>query len=305
MAKIKIGLIGCGRWGKNILRDLLSLDVDVYVADHHEVNLEHASVSGAKLVFSDWSDMPSDVDGYVVAVPTIKHHDVLKQLSKTNMPVFVEKPMVPNLSQAEDIQRLMGDRLFVMHKWRYHPGIQKLAELRTSEKYGKLLNFSTSRLQWRQPHSDVDAFWILTPHDISIILHVLGNIPPVKSVQAEHIAGNIHDLKAFLVGDVSVSIHISDTYPSTVRTNVAKFENAVVSLNDPLSDHLSVLFLDQNGNPTNKTEKIDISTEYPLFREIKAFIGHLENGTPLKSSVADEILMMKTLDRLRQEAFKA
>ncbi|UTW56983.1 Gfo/Idh/MocA family oxidoreductase [Kordiimonas sp. SCSIO 12603] len=299
---VRIGLIGCGRWGKNILRDLLLLGCDVHVAEHREKNRALALDAGASSVCYDQSELPNEMDGYVIAVPTARHYETLLTLENSVAPIFIEKPMVPSLEQAEDIAQRMGDRVFVMHKWRYHPGIEKIAELRASNKYGKLEHLRTRRLQWMQPHKDVDAFWILAPHDVSIIMHILGDLPKIKAVQAMVTDNDIHALTAFLGNYPSVEMSVSDIHPKTERLVSAKFERAVVSMTDPCDDFLHIRYLDADGTPGEEVSKIQISKEFPLIREIRSFVDYISGGPKPFSCVADEIKMMQVLHSLRTEA---
>ncbi|MCK0069516.1 Gfo/Idh/MocA family protein [Kordiimonas laminariae] len=301
---VKIGLIGCGRWGKNILRDLLLLGCDVHVAEHREENRALALEAGASSVCYDQSELPNEMDGYVIAVPTARHYETLLTLENGVAPIFIEKPMVPSLEQAEDIAQRMGDRVFVMHKWRYHPGIEKIAELRATGKYGALKNLLTRRLQWKHPHKDVDAFWILTPHDVSIAMHILGHLPEVKAVQTVTHGNDVHAMTAFLGTSPSVEISISDVYPKMERLISARFEKAVVSLNDSHDAFLEVRHIDKNGKPLDQLSTIEISDEFPLIRELRTFVEYIKGGAKPFSSVADEIMVMQTLQALRLAAFE-
>ncbi|WP_417462077.1 Gfo/Idh/MocA family protein [Kordiimonas sp.] len=300
--KTKIGLIGCGRWGRNILRDLLVCGCDVYVAEHGESGRIYALDIGAKAAFAEYTEFPDALDGYVVAVQTDRHFDMLKRLAPTGKPIFIEKPMVPDRVHALEIQALMGERVFVMHKWRYHPGIQMLRTLNQEGTYGKLHRLTTNRVQWKQPHDDVDAFWILMPHDVSIAYHIIDDLPDVKAVQAQIRGNDIHELTAFLGPEPSVTLSISDIFPETQRHVIAYFDQAVVSLPDPLSDQLEVRAL-KEGKPSDEITSIPISTEFPLLREIKAFIAHVETGAAVGSLVEDEMTMMQCLTEMRRLAF--
>ncbi len=303
-AQVTVGLIGCGRWGRNILRDLLSIDCSVWVAEHREANRDKALEMGAENVVADWHDLPENLDGYIVAVQTDRHFEVLSALAETGKPVFVEKPITPDLDQAYSLRDLMGDRVFVMHKWRYHPGVQALAKLRQEATYGALKRLWCSRLQWQQPHDDVDAFWILMPHDLSITFHVTGVLPAVMAVQADIKGEDIHALTAFLGPEPQVQLEISDIYPETRRKLVAHFEKAVVSIPNPLADHLQIQHLDENGMPGAAIETLPISTEFPLLREIKGFVEFLKGGRRPLSPIEDEILLMEHLNELRRMAFE-
>lgn len=295
----KVGLIGCGRWGKNILRDLIAQECSVTVFERSADGREYAKNMGIHSIYADLSETDEVLDGYVVAVQTENHYQVLKKLADYCRPVFVEKPMVSDLTQAYELAEFMGDRLFVMHKWRYHPGVKALAELRRSGRYGKLQRLMTRRVQWGHPHRDVDALWILMPHDASIVLHILGYLPPVRAVQATTVENSINSVVAFLGDEPSVTIDISAINPGTSRLINVFFERAVVSLMDPLANHLEVRYLDEQGNATENVDTIPIATDWPLLLEIKAFIHFLKGGERPDSSIEDELRILSTLSDIR------
>ena len=126
----KIGLIGCGNWGKYILRDLVSLDCQVSVVARSEKALQNAAQYGAKAVFDSVENLPIQ-EGYVICTPAITHFDIIQRLTAKapKTPIFVEKPLCINVLEAQQLSQQLPDTLFVMDKWRYHRGILALKEL--------------------------------------------------------------------------------------------------------------------------------------------------------------------------------
>ena len=99
---MRIGLIGCGRWGRNILRDLKVLDVSVTVIDPDPAARMHASANGADAVFDDVRQA-RDVDGWIVATPSTSHAQVIGDLLPTGIPIFCEKPLTCDPLSARQI----------------------------------------------------------------------------------------------------------------------------------------------------------------------------------------------------------
>lgn len=121
MSTIRICQFGCGSWGKNILRDLLSLNCRVDVVDPASQARQYALEHGAEHAFKELNPSGS-YDGYVVATTASTHFKVLSLVASSNTPVFCEKPLVTSLEHARQLRDMYEDNLFVMHKWRYHPG---------------------------------------------------------------------------------------------------------------------------------------------------------------------------------------
>src|SRR4051794_10816224 len=131
MKKLSVGLIGCGRWGRHILRDLLSLGCEVYVAETSAEGRAGARVGGATEIIGSARELPR-VAGIVVATETIRHAAVIESLLDRQVPIFSEKPLSADCESAERLSRLAPGRLYVMDKWRYHPGVEQLREIARS-----------------------------------------------------------------------------------------------------------------------------------------------------------------------------
>src|SRR5690606_29193615 len=159
---------------------LRSLGVAVHVADVATEARERALAAGAASVCERAEALPV-VDGYVVAAPTVLHADIAELLLARGRPVFVEKPLSQDVVRARELVALAPERLFVMEKWRYHPGIEALAQQARSGALGEILAVRTYRLGWDVPHRDVDAVWILLPHDLSIAYEILGHLPQAQA----------------------------------------------------------------------------------------------------------------------------
>src|SRR5205814_1063916 len=126
--KLHIGLIGCGRWGRHILRDLLILGCDVTVVSGSEAGRQDARDGGATEIVASVEYLPP-VSGLVVATPTSTHAEVIESLLELNVPIFTEKPMTADRESAFRLARQAPNRLFVMDKWRYHAGIEMLRDI--------------------------------------------------------------------------------------------------------------------------------------------------------------------------------
>src|SRR5262249_46632918 len=172
-----VGLVGCGSWGRFILRDLLTLGCRVTVVARTEASRERAD--GAAEIVGSIDELP-EVEGIVVATPTSNHAEVVEESLARGVPVFVEKPLTNDVAKAERLAGAADGRLFVMDKWRYHPGVELLARLAQDGSLGEVVGLHTTRIGWGNAHDDVDATWVLAPHDLSIGLEILGHVPEAR-----------------------------------------------------------------------------------------------------------------------------
>jgi predicted dehydrogenase len=293
-----VGLIGCGRWGRHVLRDLRSLGCEVTVVARSEESRSAATEGGADGIVPRGSSLP-DVDGIVVVTPTTTHAEVLDDVLDRGVPMFVEKPLTDDPEAARRLVAAAPDRLFVMHKWRYHPGIELMAELARGGELGRVVGLRTTRLGWGNPHGDVDGVWMLAPHDVSIVLEVLGSIPEPVSAVGEWVDGLMTGLVGTLGSDPWATIEVSMAHPVRRREVRLICEHGVAVLPDAYSDSVLVARGQLQRDVTLEEERRTVSTELPLVRELRAFVEHLRGGPPPRSNAAEALAEVETIAALR------
>lgn len=292
---MRIGLAGCGRWGRLILRDLISLGAEVAVADILETRRADALMVGAVSTHDGIEALPA-VDAYVVAVPTVLHSHALEVLIPRGCPIFVEKPMTCNADDAARIVTVAPDRVFCMDKWRYHGGVLKLAELAKSGALGEVLSVRSWRLGWGNPHDDVDATWILAPHDLSIAYEILGFLPEVRAafgLSSDPIGTSLTGLLQDNEGGPSAVMEISASHPVNRRSVVVIGTEGAAQFGDSFDSVVRV------NRPGKEPEEMPVSTEMPLLAELGAFLDHVKGGPPPKSSAAEAALFVRRIAEMR------
>jgi predicted dehydrogenase len=299
---VAVGLVGVGAWGRLILRDLVSLGCRVTVVARREASRQRALEGRAVAAVPRIDHLPADLRGIVVATPTSTHAEVTEALLSRNVPLFVEKPLTNDAAAARRLAELAGDRLFVMHKWRYHPGIQLIGEIARSGELGPVVGLRTIRVGWGNPHPDVDAVWILAPHDLSIALEVLGAIPEPRSAVAETVNGSVTGLVGLLGDDPWFALDASTAHPVRRREIRLVCHDGVATLPDPYADHVLVTRGEILGDITRVDDARPISTEFPLLRELRAFVEHLEGGKPPRSSAKEGAAEVAAVVKLRELA---
>ena len=300
----KIGLVGCGEWGQYILRDLIYLGCKVTVVATSKLSLKRARLYQASKIVHNLNQLPRQ-DGLIVAVPTLKHKEVLVKLIKKMplVPIFCEKPLTCDSKSAFRLANLAKNRLFVMDKWRYHQGIIKMAEIAKSKRYGQLKAIKTYRLGWGNRHKDVDTIWILLPHELAIIKEIMGYLPTPKSAIAEKIGNLAVGLNVFFNSKFAITVEISSRSPSYKREVQLHFEKALVTLDDPLSNELKVYDTRNiNAAKINKPKKISFNNKMPLLEEIKAFLNYLDGQSTPKTSAFEGAQSVKMIEEIRKLA---
>lgn len=289
---MRIGLVGCGRWGRHILRDLRAGGAEVHVAARGAESRARAAEGGAASIVDDAADLPL-MDGYVVASPTITHADVLDGLIATGKPLFVEKPMTNDPARARRLVEQAGERLFVMDKWRYHPVVEAMRDEIASGNIGEVLAIHSVRQSWSQPHTDVSALWILAPHDLAITLHITGRLPPLVAAFAAAPGRPDLGVTAMLggAGFPNIMLDIGVASPEYRRRCHVIGSRASMDLRDGYEERLFI----RDGAPGDPaaTERIRMtSAAMPLRAELDRFLAFVGGTGPAPMSSAAEGLLI-------------
>jgi predicted dehydrogenase len=286
---------------------LLSLGCDVTVVSASEKGRQNARDGGAARIVEFVGHLPR-VSGLVVATPASTHAQVIESLLGLNVPIFTEKPMTADRESALRLARKAPERLFVMDKWRYHAGIEMLRDIARTEELGPVQGLRTTRAQWGNPHADVDISWILTPHDLSIALEVLGKIPKPRHAIAEKADGQLTGLLGIFggadgVGDPWLIVEVSSRHPQHRREVRLHCRDGVAILDDGYSPGIAVTRSENSRTgQTPESELRPISQELPLLRELRTFVEHLQGGPPPRSSAAEGALVVSAIVDLRSLA---
>jgi predicted dehydrogenase len=298
---LRIGLVGCGRWGRLILRDLRKLGAEVDVSCLTEETAAFARAAGARRAITAPLD-PAAVDAFVVATPAATHAAVLDSLVATGKPIFVEKPMTTDAASARSLAERAAGRLFVMDKWRHHPGIEAMRREVAAGALGRVLALRLSRWQWSSPHRDVTPLWVLTPHDLAIVLHVLGRLPPLERAFAV-VPGSPELGFVAILADEGVQVIVEGGIIETGhrRRCLVVGEAATLELTDAYDEGLRV----RRGAPGDAAaveDVLPISSEMPLEAELGVFLAHVRgDGGPPHSSAVDGALVVERLAEIETE----
>ena len=274
-------MIGCGKWGRFVLRDLKVLGAKVCVVARSAESVQRATEGGADHIVESIEDLPAGIEGAIVVTPTVLHADSIERLLPRGIPVFTEKALTANAADARRLLTKAPDRIFVMDKWRYHPGVEHLAAIARSGELGPVRSIRTTRHGWGSSHTDVDPVWILTPHDLSIILEILGYLPEPVAASAVSEDGNPVELAGLLGSDPWAAISISARDPVNRRAVTVCCANGSALLADSYSSHIVIRrAAGIRAHADDPSEARPLPNHMPLLLELRAFLGHLRGGPP-------------------------
>lgn len=230
---VRVGVIGCGYWGPNLIRNFARhdgarvtavCDADVERAD------KMAGWYSVPLITSDPAELieSKSVDLVVVATPSRTHYALAKQAILAGKHVLVMKPMTTQVDHAKELVDLaarQGVMLAVDHTFVYSGAVRKMRELVVSGELGDVYYVDSVRINLGIFQSDVNVIWDLAAHDVSILDYILGGIEPtdVTAVSAAHAgswAENIAYLTMRFPPDVLAHVHVNWLAPAKIRRTI-------------------------------------------------------------------------------------
>ena len=226
---VGLALVGIGGWGRNLARNLDGLrDARLrWICDVDERRLAEAAKQypDARTTrrFGDVLVDPT-VDAVVVATPAPTHHAIGRMVLRAGRDLYLEKPMVLELAHGLELLRMAeaGRRvLMVGHLLEYHPVVRRLRDMIQAGELGAIHYIATQRLNLGTIREDENVLWSLAPHDISSILHMLGQEPTDVSARGQACVNHGVEDVAFMTmrfGDRSMAhVHVSWLDPHKTR----------------------------------------------------------------------------------------
>ena len=281
-APTKVAVIGAGHWGKNLVRNFfqlnsLSLVCEPDLAVCASVEQTYPGV-GTCVKFSEVLENP-EVDAVAIATPAVSHYTIAKAALLAGKDVFVEKPLALEVSEGQELVTLAAQQqriLMVGHILLYHPAIHKLKELIDSGALGKIQYLYSNRLNIGRIRVEENILWSFAPHDISVILFLLGEMPEeVNSHGAQYLQQNVADVTmtnlAFLRG-VKGHIFVSWLHPFKEQMLVVVGDKKMAVFNDISRDEKLVLY----------PHRIDWIERLPVARKAECEVVPLVMSEPLK-----------------------
>lgn len=317
---MKIAVVGCGYWGKNLVRNFAQLGVLHAVCDidseiRQQIALSYPDVEAV----SDYNDILQDkeINGVVIATPPNLHYPMAKQALLAGKDVFVEKPFTTNVKEAEELVTLsMSEQriLMVGHLMVYHPAIQMLKKYIQEGELGKIYYLYSTRVNLGQIRYDENALWRIAPHDIAIFIYLLDTIPSVISAQGySYLQPNLVDVvfAGLRFGEVVAHFQVSWLDPHKIRQLTVVGNRKMAVFDDMELEHkLKIYDKGVRGNSLliREGEVVvpEIEIAEPLYSECVEFIECIETRRqPLADAKQglEVVKVLETVSKLIQGVF--
>lgn len=321
-----VSVVGGGYWGPNLLRNMRSLpNSNVrYVCDLRQDRLAHlSSVYPGVLTTTSFDDVVDDdqTDAIVLATPVSTHFELARRSLEAGKHAFIEKPMAASVKECRELVDLAERRglvVMVGHTYVYTSAIHTIKEIIDSGEIGEVMYISARRLNLGLFQQDINAAWDLAPHDISIVLYLLGKPPlSVNCLGKAHLNPSIEDVTNMSLNFENGSfamIHSSWIDPKKIREVIVVGSKKMIVFDDtePL-EKVRIYDKHVDAPPHYDTyAEFQFSYHYggmrapyiqpaePLRAECEQFLRSIETGEPSPSSGIEGMRVVQILEAASQ-----
>ena len=323
MSIVRVGIIGYGYWGPNLTRNFYEIPSAelVAIADQNAERLKQAALKYPQVItkhgYQELFDL--GLDAVVVATPPATHYRIAKECLENNLHVLVEKPITLKSEDAEALVELAdakGLTLMVGHTFAYNSAVHALKSYIDSGELGEIYYLDAARLNLGLFQRDSNVLWDLAPHDISILLYLLGKKPVSVSAQGTScVFKGVHDvayLNMIFPNNIPAYVHVSWLDPCKVRRITVVGSKKMAVYNDIEAEHKIKIYDKGVDAPPPYTEGdfSDFQCNYhsgditipnirftePLRQECQHFIDSIVNHTTPLSSGRDGLDVVRILE---------
>lgn len=269
---VRVGVIGYGYWGPNIVRNLSALEncQVAAVCDRSSAALKRARhlYPGMHLTTDLLEVLESpDVDAIAVVTPVWTHFDLARAALENGKHVFVEKPFTSTSQQAEELIELAARKnlqIMVDHTFLFGGAVRKMRELVDNGTIGPLYYFDSTRVNLGLFQHDVSVVWDLAPHDLSIMDYIIGQQPEaVVATGGSHLNGlaDVAFITVYFPGNLIAHVNVNWLSPVKVRTTLLGGRDKMLVWNDLEPDE-KIKVYDKGVNITSTEGVRDLLVSY-------------------------------------------
>ena len=313
-----VALVGCGYWGKNLCRNFHAFGALSFVVDATENGQTTARSIAPDAQITDSLDdvlRNDQVRGVALATPAETHAELAIQAMQAGKDVFVEKPMALTLEDAEKMKKVAeetGRILMVGHLLEFHPAVLKLVEMIASGELGKINYIYSNRLNFGKVRTEENALWSFAPHDVAVILRLMGQAPvEVSACGGSYLTNGVADTtmsNISFLNDARAHIFVSWLHPFKEQRLVVVGDKKMATFNDvaPFGEKLQLY--PQNVEfdgpiPILKKEDakfVEHANTEPLREECKHFLECIQSRNQPLTNAQSGIDVLKVLHASQQ-----
>lgn len=308
----RVAAVGCGNWGKHIARNLARLGALHSICEPNPIRAANISAEhGVATRTLDQVLNDAQCDAIALASPAVLHSRQVRRALDAGKHVFVEKPLALDVAEGEGLALLAKQQsrvLMVGHLLHYHPHILKLIELVRAGSLGDIKCIHANRFSPGKLRSEEDVIWSFAPHDVSVILAMMGEMPrrvwaEGKAVLSENVV-DIAGISLEFASGATARVQVSwiSPYKEQKMTVVGSKATAVFDDRANWQDKLLVFdhqIIYREGRPWSvkaQAERFDIPECEPLREECAHFLDAIRFGTQPRTDSAEAVRVLLVLD---------
>lgn len=312
MAKtIQVAVIGCGNWGKNLVRNFYHLG---YLTTICDLNSEHLSKLKKQYTGIHTTDRVEDIfadptiHAVVISTPSHTHYRLAKAALISDKHVYVEKPIATSYAETQELTTLsqrVEKILMVGHLLMYHPGVHRLKQLIEAGDLGEIRYIESDRLNFNPHRSDKSVLWDLAPHDLSMMMYLLGMVPErVVSVVGSQTSNDglidVAHLELAFPNGLAGHIHNSWVHPVKQVKLVVRGSRGTAVMDDTLSGAGKLQLFHHQSFPPKQVIPDYLLLE-PLKLECQHFINCIRTGRQPKSDGINGLEVVRILEEAEKQ----
>ena len=288
---LNVGVIGCGYWGPNLIRNFANLKTSKVLAcaDLAEERLNHMrQLYPALRTTTNFREIVNDgaIGAVVIATPVSSHYPIAREALEAGKHVFIEKPLAQSVEEGKKLVELAkkkGRFIMVGHTFVFTAAVNKMKDLIWNGELGEIYYIATSRVNLGIFQDDINVVWDLAPHDVSIMNYILNAHPvSVSAIGQSYIRPGIEDVAFLLLRypqSTIANIHVSWLNPNKIRSTTVVGSKKMLVYDDVSS--LEKIRIYDKG--VTVTPHYDTFGEFQLsYRYGDISIPRLDDAEPLK-----------------------
>jgi predicted dehydrogenase len=315
----RIGVVGCGDWGRNHIRTAHGLGALVAVADADPARRARVAAEfGVRALSPEALIADRGIDGVILALPPHRHADAALAVLRAGKHLLVEKPMALDVAGGEAIvaaARAAGVVAMTGHLLRFHPAFEAMEALVKAGGLGRLRYIHTTRIGLGKFFQQTDALWDIAPHDLSLLLAITGERP-----------SSVHLEGAAMLTELPDFAHLHLTFPSGIRSHsfisrlspkrdrrftvIGEQGMAVYDDLEPWDRKLAIYrhrILNEAGAirvEGVEPDYVPLTEVMPLEAEQRHFLDCIATGAVPKASVAEGLDVLRVLAAVDGQRFR-
>ncbi len=334
---MKLGIVGCGYWGPNLIRNFNSINgVEMaYCADLDEKRLSHIKSLYPKIKATrNYAEILDDkeIDAVIVATPVETHHKIAKESLIASKHVIVEKPITNNSKDAIELIKLAEKNkkvLMVDHTFEYSSPVRKIKEILKSNELGSIMTIDMVRVNLGLFQEKVNVVWDLAPHDVSMLLYYLEEMPlTARAIGQSYIRDGVEDdahVTLEFSNKVMANMHLSWLDPVKIRKTTIVGNKKMLLFDDVLENGKIKIFdkgvtIEKNSIPrqpyydtykewiltyrSGETQIVETEDKEPLNVMANHFIDCIKNNKKPLTDGNSGLRVVKVIEAAQQSLRK-